>query len=100
MYDQPGGPESKASMGRTAASYRAERLQKQADEALDSIGAPLLAVRPESEAKAAPAAAVAAHSWGLGAEIARFPLGSALEKKGLLSTTIFEEEDSSDYTTM
>ena len=80
--------------GRTAASYRAERAQKQAEQALSSLRLNELPLPSDTELR------TDGKGWSPVGGLARHPLSPAVEKKGLLSTTIFEEEDSSDYTTI
>ena len=85
---------TKTIRGRTAASYRAERAQKQANQALHYLTLSGLPLSSDTELKSD------GRGWSPGGGLARYPLSPAVEKKGLLSTTIFEEEDSSDYTTI
>ena len=72
---------------RSAASYRAERSRKQAHKAKERLVLEGLQTRFDR-------GPVAEHSEGTksGTKSPTSPVG----KKGLLSTTIFEEEDSSD----
>ena len=87
-------PLIKTIRGRTAASYRAERAQKQAEQALRYLRLNELPLPPDTELRSD------GRGWSPGGGLARYPLSPTIEKKGLLSTTIFEEEDSSDYTTI
>ena len=73
--------------GRTAASYRAQRAEKQARKAKEALVLEGLQTRFDRSP-------VAEHSDGMKGG-PKSPL-SPMPRRGLLSTTIFEEDDSSE----